>query len=201
MCIGHVRLLGVVLSDWPTHPEFVPPDLVHSVVMTSAVGDGDIVEIPEGKERAERTLAPGASAVDSNPIEVHPRAFGGRGFHPGDAVRKSRVSEVFPGHVMKGFGPPVGAHAVDLDHDETKIGDVAHSPSTRERLRDEVIVWSRVDVFNDRIGSGWIEVLRANDHAPYVGFAVSSFRGKSLRLGPAACQQSIVIRGREFGDQ
>ena len=61
MRIGHVRRLGVVLADRPTHPEFVPPDLVHAIVMTSAVGD--IVEIAEGKDRGDRALADGAAKI------------------------------------------------------------------------------------------------------------------------------------------
>ena len=43
--VGDVGLLGIPRPHWIAHPLFVPPDLVHAVVVATCAGDGNLVEL------------------------------------------------------------------------------------------------------------------------------------------------------------
>ena len=43
--MGAIRVFDVGLVDWPIEPLFIPPNFVHAIVMTAAVGDRDFVKI------------------------------------------------------------------------------------------------------------------------------------------------------------
>jgi hypothetical protein len=59
MGVVDVALLSVVFADRPAHPEFIPPDFVHPVVVATAVGDCGIVEVTVEEECSERILSTG----------------------------------------------------------------------------------------------------------------------------------------------
>src|SRR6185503_17016430 len=99
----------VLLADGPAHPQLVPPDLVHAVVVAAAVGDGDLVEVVVVDQRPHRILPAGAAAVDADAAEVHPRPRFGGGLDPELAVGETGIGEVLPAHVVERLGPPVGA--------------------------------------------------------------------------------------------
>ena len=58
--LGGVRGSFVVFPEWVAHPLFVPPDLVHGIVVATAVGDGNFVKIVVCNEGAHgRKSQPG----------------------------------------------------------------------------------------------------------------------------------------------
>lgn len=64
--VGYVGLLGVPGTDGPTHPLLIPPDFIHAIVMTTAVGGRDFIKITESDESPHCTLTAGGRAVDSH---------------------------------------------------------------------------------------------------------------------------------------
>ena len=113
----------VVFPEWIAHPLFIPPDLVHGIVVATAVGDSDFVKIVVCNEGAHRVLSSGGSSVNPNPAEVHPRTVFACGFDPKNAVGEAGVADVLPADVVEGFRAERGAHTVDLHHDESKFRD------------------------------------------------------------------------------
>ena len=100
--VGNVRVLGVPRAD-EAEPCFVPPDLVHPVVVASAVGDGCAVEVAVVEECCEGVLASGTASVDADARQVHPGAIFGSGFHPSDTVGETCVIEVAPCDIVERF--------------------------------------------------------------------------------------------------
>ncbi len=60
-----------MIAHGPVHPLFVPPDLVHAVVMTTTVGDAGLVKVGVSEQGGERALASGRSSVDADTAEIH----------------------------------------------------------------------------------------------------------------------------------
>lgn len=71
-----------MFGDWVAHPLFVPPDFIHAVVMASAVGDSDMIEIVVGDECAHGVLTSGGATVDSDARQIHPWTRSGGSFDP-----------------------------------------------------------------------------------------------------------------------
>ena len=113
----------VVFPQWVAHPLFVPPDLVHGIVVATAVGDSDFVKIVVCNEGAHGVLSSGGASVNPNPAEVHPGTVFPCGFDPKNAVGEAGVTDVLPADVVEGFRAERGAHTVDLHHDESKFRD------------------------------------------------------------------------------
>src|SRR5207244_3985668 len=99
--VCHVRLLGVMRADGVAHPELVPPDLVHAVVVASAERGGGLVEIAMCLERPQRALSAGRPAVDADARQVHVRVLRRRGLDPRDAIREAGIAEVLAANIMK----------------------------------------------------------------------------------------------------
>ena len=49
--IGDVGLFFVVRANRPTHPELVPPDFVHAIVVATAIGHRHTIEIAVRQQR------------------------------------------------------------------------------------------------------------------------------------------------------
>src|SRR5437868_4237191 len=41
--LAHIRLLLVMRANGPTHPLLIPPDLIHAVIVTPAIGGTDSI--------------------------------------------------------------------------------------------------------------------------------------------------------------
>ena len=57
--MGHIGTALVGFIHGPAHPLFIPPDLVHPVVVTAAIRGGGPVEIPVINQGPHRILATG----------------------------------------------------------------------------------------------------------------------------------------------
>ena len=96
-----VRRGRVLLADRPRHPQLVPPDLVHAVVVAAGVGDARLVEIRVKQQTAERVLPARRPAVDAHTGDVVRRILRRDRFVPEDPIGKAGIAKVFPGNVVK----------------------------------------------------------------------------------------------------
>src|SRR5690606_26331254 len=158
MRLCHVRLLLVMRPDGPSHPELVPPDLVHAVVEATAIGYRRIVEVAVGEERTERVLSAGRPAEDAHASDVHPRSLRRRGTHPRDAVREAGVADVLPADIVESLRAVRGSHTVDPHDDESTIGDRALARALAEGFRHMSAVRPGVDLLDHRIAKRRVEV-------------------------------------------
>ncbi len=100
--------------DRPAHPQFVPPNFIHAIVVTTAIGNSGFVEIMMRDQRTHRVLS--AADPPHTPRVRGPseELFRG-GFHPSDAIGEASIGDVFPADIMKRFAAMRRAHAVDLN--------------------------------------------------------------------------------------
>ena len=54
----HIGLLLVMRSNRPPHPKFIPPDLVHAIVMATTIGYAHLVKFTVIEQAPERILPP-----------------------------------------------------------------------------------------------------------------------------------------------
>src|SRR5262249_4699355 len=94
-----------MLANRPAHPVFVPPNLVHPVVMTSTVCDGRFVEFRMEEHASHRVLSASRGPVNSNARDVVGGILRGDRLVPEDAVGKAGVAEVLVSNILKGLGP------------------------------------------------------------------------------------------------
>ena len=200
--VDHVRAPLVALVHRPSHPELVPPDLVHAVVVAAAVGHAHGVDLREIKQRAHRVLPTGAAAVDADAREIHPWARGRRGAQPCHVVRKAGVLQVLPADVVELLAAPVGAHAVHLHHHEAVVGHGALAVAYREGLGNEEVLRPGVDLLHHgarrRVGRA---ARRPPDDAPDVGGAVAALGCEALGHGPSRGEELRRIGASELRNQ
>src|SRR4029078_13122938 len=118
-------------------------------------------------------LSTSGMSVDPNATDVVVRILGCNRFVPENSIWKTGVSKVLPGYVVECLRAIRRSHSINLDHDEAKLSLCLHSGIGTERFRDKRVLRTRVDVFNDWILFGSIEVCRANDDAPDVSLAIT----------------------------
>ena len=148
--------------------------------------DGDLVEFGMEQHAGGRVLAAGRGAVDADAAEVVPRILLGDGLVPEDAIGEAGVLEVVPADVVKRLGAIGRPHAVDLHDDETQVGQRREPADRAERLGNERALRAGVDLLDDRVFLGRIEVLGPADDAPDVGLAVAALGDEHLGRLPAA---------------
>ena len=112
---------------------------------------------------------------------------------PENAIGKSRVLQIPPGHVVKGARAVVGAHAIDLRH---------HKPKRRQRfhargktLGNKRALRPGIDVLNHRILLPGIEVQWPVDHSPYLRLSIAARSVKRLCRLPSGGLQLRIVRG------
>src|SRR5210317_2193927 len=110
--------------------------------MAATVGNGDRVEIVMVEQSAHRGLPSGTSSVDTDPIEVHPRACFRCCTNPGYAVRKYGIFQIFPGDVVKLFAAMIRSHPVCLNDDAPVVGEGLSCGVAAEFFRCESAVRS-----------------------------------------------------------
>src|SRR5205814_745475 len=121
-----------VRADGVAHPQLVPPDLVHAVVVTATVRGRGLVEVAVEEQGPQRVLAAGRAAVDADARQVEVRVFRGRRLQPQDTVGETRVAEVLPADVVKRLRPVRRAHAVDLHGDEAQLRNLLRAVERAE---------------------------------------------------------------------
>ena len=117
---------------------------------------------------------------------------------PEDAVGEPGIADVLPGHIVELAAAVGRAHAVDLHHDETQLGDRLHVEVRREALGDKGAVWTGVDVLDDGVLATRIETGGADDDAPDVGGTVASLRGEDFRRAPPRFRQRAQVGALQF---
>src|SRR5207253_5235191 len=77
--IVYVRRGAIFLAERPAHPLFIPPNLVHPIVVAAAVGNRDLVKLRMEEQPAERVLSSGRGAEDADAGDVVVWIFRGDG--------------------------------------------------------------------------------------------------------------------------
>src|SRR5690606_24894694 len=97
-------------------------------------------------------------------------------FNPFHSVWEAAVFEVFPSHIVEGFGTVRCAPSAYLYHYEAQSRELMQvTPSIcHEVLRYERVMWTSIDVFYHRVLLFRVEVRRTNDHAPDIGAIIST---------------------------
>src|SRR5215475_5291116 len=71
---------GCVMSAYrPSHPLFVPPHLIHTVVVAAAVGDCSLVKLRMEQQASGRVLTAGGATIYAYAADVVVRIFRGHG--------------------------------------------------------------------------------------------------------------------------
>ncbi len=199
--VGHIGLLGVMRADRPAHPQFVPPDLIHAVVMAAAIRHGHFVKVGMEQNATERILAAGRAAEDADAAKVHVWILRRGCLHPQDAIGEAGVAEVLAANVMERLGTIVRAHAVDLHDDEPQLGEALMPVEGTEVLRHERALRPGVDLLDHGIFLVGIEVRRAEDDAVNIRLAVASLGDESLGHFPASLQQGPHVGALQLADE
>src|SRR5687767_13832543 len=168
-----------------SHPLLVPPDFVHTVVVTSDRRHSSLVEVWVEEQSPERVLPTGRCAVEADPRDVVIRILRRHCLVPEDAVREAGVAEVLPRHVVEGLRAVVRTHTVDLHDDEPDLRLRLHGVEGAKGLGDEGTLRPGVDVLDDWVLFRGIEVGRSIDDAPDVGLSVATLRDEDLWRLPA----------------
>jgi len=153
--------------------------------MAAAGRHADVVEIGMREESSQSVLTASRVAVDSHPVDVIIGIFGGHGLVPENPVRQASIVEVLPKNIMEGFGPVVGAHAVNLDDDESHLGQRLHAIAGTECFEYTGSLRPGIDGFHDRVLFFGIEIHGPVDYSPDVGLAVTALGDENLGRFPA----------------
>ena len=191
--IHRIGAFFIFFSDGIPHPLFIPPDLIHPVIMATASSDTHFIKIRVEQYSSHRILSACRAAINPNPVDIHLRIFSRRSLHPGDPVGKASVFQVFPTYIMEFFRTVSRPHSVDLYHDKAQLRQSGIYRRYGERFRDKRIVWSGIDILDYGIFFGRVEIYRTDDNSPNIGFSVSSFSTKHFRHSPPFCQHLADI--------
>ncbi len=101
--IVNVRRFRVLGTDRPSHPLFVPPDLVHPVVVAAGERHRHLVEVRVKQQRAERVLPACRRAVDPDTCDVVPGVSRRHSLVPEDPVGKPASLMFFHATSWKAF--------------------------------------------------------------------------------------------------
>jgi len=172
--VHHIARVLIRLLHRPSHPLLVPWEIIHAVVVVPGIRRGGLVKVAVPEQGRNGVLAARRAAKDADAGQVHPRARGGGGLHPRDAVGKTSVFEVLPARVVEGLGAPVGAHAVDLDEEVVGARPAAEVVELRVALGGAELVRAGVDVFENGVFFGRVEVGGFHDDAVDHGGAVAA---------------------------
>lgn len=86
-----------------SHPKFIPPDFIHTVVVTSTCRIGSLVEFRMEQHGPGRFLSSGRATENSYPVNIHIRIFLRSGFNPGYMVGQSGIFQVLVTNFFKFF--------------------------------------------------------------------------------------------------
>ena len=147
--IGGGAIRGV---DRIAHPLFVPPDFIHPVVMATAKGDRNLIEIVMEQQSRHRILTSGRPAIDAGTIQIHVLVLRTCRFHPGDTIRETGIFQVLPAYIMESLRAVGCPHPVDRNDDEAEFYQFGDQMMGRlEILIHMRIVRAGLDKLYDRI--------------------------------------------------
>src|SRR5688572_30723292 len=89
--------------------------------MTTARRHSHFIKLRMKQHSAGGVLASRRIAVNSHARQVHVRIFCRGSLHPQNAVRETRVLEIFPTDIVEGLGTISRSHAVDLHDDKPEV--------------------------------------------------------------------------------
>src|SRR3954452_9875040 len=97
--------------------------------------------------------------VDAGTIDVDPREPRGKFLHRPDLVGQRVVAHVAVVRLVELLRPPRRTHPVDLDDDETELGERLRVAARRreDATADAAGLRTGVDVIDDRIGPRLVE--------------------------------------------
>ena len=194
MRVRHTRAPHVAVIHRPAHPLLVPPDLVHPVVVAPGIRDARPVKIPVVQQRPQGVLPARRSAIDTHPRQVKARELLRRRPNPQNPVRKTRVLQIFPTHIVKSLRAVRRPHAVHLDHDVTFIRQFLLRIPRPERLRHKRTVRPGVDVLDHRVLLPGIEIRRPPDDPVDVRHPVATLGRKRRRRDQPAGNRGRLQR-------
>src|SRR5262245_2491475 len=105
MSIVHIGRGRVLRTNRPAHPLFVPPDLIHTVVVTSGVRHSGLVKLWMEEQRSQRVLSAGRCAENTDAADIVVRVLRGYRLVPEDAIRKTGIRKILERHVVKRLRP------------------------------------------------------------------------------------------------
>jgi CubicO group peptidase (beta-lactamase class C family) len=139
MGLRDVRLLFVMRTNRPAHPGFVPPDLVHAIVVATAIGRSGLVEV------AGPVPPPPHDADEATPDERQARALeaiAGYRFvaRPGEEFHYSDLGFMLLGMaVARRFGQPLPVAMQALIRDRLGLDSVTYRPVAAGRPRERIV--------------------------------------------------------------
>ena len=128
MGVVHIRVAAVSLIHRITHPQLVPPYLVHPVVVASARRVGSLVELRMEQYGGHGLLSAGRASEYSDARGIHARISFGSRLYPRHVVGQARILQVLVAHFLKLLRAERRRHAVNLHHDESQFGKRGHPP-------------------------------------------------------------------------
>ena len=164
--------------------------------MAATRGIGSLIEIAMQEDGCGGLLSACRSPEDAHVVGIHIGIFCGGSTNPRLTVREACILQVLIAHLLEGLAAPRGAHAIELDDDETEFGQRCHIPVVGiERLRCVGIAGTGVDILDDRIFLRGVEVCGTLDDAPHGGGAIAAWGHEDLRGLPAVSEDAGEIRG------
>ena len=165
-----------------------PVVVVNVVVVVAGAGDGGFEELVVGlleHGRAGHEAAAGV-AVDADAVDVDPGVPAGEGLDGRLLIDEAVVAEVEVAEAVIGFAALGAAAAVaDLDDDEAELRQLLISRPRGEGVAHPFLLRAGVDVDDDRILLGRVEIERPPHVAVEIGHAVAGFDVETLRQFPA----------------
>ena len=186
MGVVHVGAGAVGLVHGVAHPQLVPPDFVHAVVVAATGRVGSLVEFWMEKYGSGGFLSAGRAAEDAYAVDVHVGILLGGGLDPGDMVGQAGILQVLVAYFFELFGAEGGSHAVHLYHDEAQFGQRGHPPVVGSKGFGYVLVArAGVDVLDNGVFLVRVEIGGAVDESPHVGLSIAPFGREHLGGLPA----------------
>ena len=125
------------------HPLFIPPDLIHPVVVATTGAVGGLVEITMEKNSSRALLSSSRTAINAHFVNIHIGIFGGSGLDPGDSVGESCIFQVLIANLFKLLASIAGSHGIELYDDEAKFCErCGVAVVWLEGLGDVAVAWA-----------------------------------------------------------
>ena len=194
MCIFHIRPFLILISYRIAQPKFIPPNLIHTVIMTTTSRISRFIEIRIKQNCICRFLTTGRTTVNTYPVHIHIRIFPCSRLNPSNMVRQTGIFQILITYILKSTRTERSSHSIDHYDDKTKFGQGSHIPVIRtESLRNILVSGTLINVFDNRIFLVRVKVGGAGNQSPHIRLAVPPFGNKHLRSFPAFGLQKSYI--------
>lgn len=110
----------------------------------------------------------------------------GSRLYPQLTVRESGILKVLIAHILKLLATIAGTHGIELYDNETQLGQRSGLPVVRrEALRRIGIAGPCVDILDNGVLTGRIEIGGPLNDTPHIGLAITSLGFEHLRCHPS----------------